>query len=250
MAMTVYLDLIVLLNFYIDFVLLLIVSITLKRHTSLKRLLFGSITGSISLIILFLPFSNILLNIFKLLLGLCMTLVTFGIKDKKYVIQNLTYLYMSSIILGGSLYYFKLQTQEIYILLVITSPIILLLYYKQQKEYNNYQEYYQTKITFLNNTTITLNSYLDTGNKLMDPITKKKIILVQKEKINPKNLGYPILVSYNSLNHHGILKCFKIKSLEINGIILKNYLIGISEGDLLKNGIECVLNYYCKEEII
>ncbi len=90
---------------------------------------------------------------------------------------------------------------------------------------------------------------LDTGNKLIDPITKKKIILVNEKKIKNKKEKI-IYVPYNSLNHHGLMKCFKIDYLEMNGKKSKNYLIGISEGELIKDGIDCVLNQYCLEEFL
>jgi len=46
------------------------------------------------------------------------------------------------------------------------------------------------------------------------------------------------------------MKCFKIDYLEMNGKKSKNYLIGISEGELIKDGIDCVLNQYCLEEFL
>lgn len=192
-----------------------------------------------------------------------MCVTSFGLKDKKYTIQNLSYFYMTSTVLGGFLYFLNLNLTEKhegliftydklsinYIFLVISTPILLYAYYKQRKSEKNYQNYYKITIHFLNGPTKTFSSYLDTGNKLIDPITKKKVILIDNKKVKDiqKNILY---VPYNSLNNHGIIECFKVESIEINGKQSKNYLLGISKGDLLKDGVDCVLNSYCLEELL
>lgn len=261
--MTIYLDLVFLLNLFFDFLLLLTVNNTLKRNASLKRLFLGSILGSITIFTLFFPFNTFFLFLFKILLSFLMCIVSYGLKDKKYTIQNMSYFYMTSTVLGGFLYFLNLtfsesqeglvftyQTISIpYIFLVIASPIMLYVYFQQRKSVKDYNHYYKVTITFLNGEEKTFSSYLDTGNKLVDPITKKKVILVNGKKIEDikKKIYY---VPYHSLNHHGIIECFKVDSIRINGKSSKNYLVGISNGDLLRDGVDCVLNSYCLEELL
>ena len=85
---------------------------------------------------------------------------------------------------------------------------------------------------------------------MIDPVTKKKIVIVNEKKI-PKNVREQIIyVPYNTLNYHGLMKCFKIDFLEINGKVSKNYLVGISEGELLRDGVDCILNFFCAEEML
>ena len=77
------------------------------------------------------------------------------------------------------------------------------------------------------------------------------LIHILNEKKIPKNVGKQIIyVPYDALNCHGLMKCFKIDSLEINGKSSKNYLVGISEGELLRDGVDCILNFFCTEEIL
>lgn len=261
--MTLYLDLIFLLNLFFDFLLLLTVNNTLKRNAKLKRLFLGSFIGSITIFTLFLSFNTLTLFLFKIIISFLMCIASFGLKDKKYTIQNVSYFYMTSTVLGGFLYFLNLNFSESqvgliftynkisinYIFLVIISPIMLYIYFKQLRETKNYQSYYEITIHFQNGVSEKLNAFLDTGNKLIDPITKKKIILVNEKKIKNKKEKI-IYVPYNSLNHHGLMKCFKIDYLEMNGKKSKNYLIGISEGELIKDGIDCVLNQYCLEEFL
>jgi len=261
--MTIYLDLVFFLNLFFDFLLLLTVNNTLKRNIPIKKVILGAFVGSLSIFTIFIPFNTVTLFLFKILLSLFMSLITFGLKDKTYMIQNLSYLYMTSTVLGGFLYFLNLTFSESqegliftyneisvnYLFLVIISPIMLYIYYKQRREAREYIHNYQVTIALLNGKKIKLNSILDTGNKLIDPITKKKVILVNLKKLKNVNLSTPIYVPYNSLNHHGIIKCIKIDFLEIEGKQLKNYLVGISEGELLKDGVDCVLNSYCLEEL-
>src|SRR5690625_5145847 len=104
---------------------------------------------------------------------------------------------MSSTVLGGFLYFLNLSFSEShyglvftcntisinYLFLVIFSPIMLYIYVKQRREVHHYEKYYPVTIYFLNGKKVTLNSFLDTGNTLTDPLTKKKILVVNKSKI-------------------------------------------------------------------
>ena len=91
--MTVYIDLLWILNFFLDMVILLIVSFTLKRNVSFKRILLGSLIGSLSTILIFFKLSNLLLNILKLILAIIIIIATFNLGSKKYFLNNLSYLY-------------------------------------------------------------------------------------------------------------------------------------------------------------
>lgn len=261
--MTVYIDVVFILNFFFDFLLLLTVNNVLKRNIPLKRILFGSFVGSLTIFFLFFSISSFLLFLSKLLLGVLMCLTTFGLKDKKHFIQNLSYLYMTSTVLGGFLYFLNLTFSENnyglvftydtlsinYLFLVIFSPIMLYIYVKQRKEVRHYENYHALTIHFLNGQNITLNSFLDTGNTLVDPLTKKKIIIIKAACI-PFPIKQFLYVPYNTVKEHGLMKCFKIKTVEIAGKISANYLIGLSEKDFLEDGIDCLLNSYCEEDLL
>ena len=140
--MKIYLDAIFMLNFCFDFILLLSVSIILRRNISIKRLLLGSFIGGLSIFILFIKINNFELFILKFIISLIMLLITFKYRNLKYTLRNLGFLYMNSIILGGFLYFLNVQfsyKQEglvfyhnglsvNFIFLVIISPIIIYIY--------------------------------------------------------------------------------------------------------------------------
>ena len=99
-----YLDVIMIINFFFDFLLLLGVSLLLKRRTKLNRIILSSFFGGLSIIFLFLKINSIELFIFKILISIIMILIAFGYKNIKYTLINLLYLYIISIFLGGGLY--------------------------------------------------------------------------------------------------------------------------------------------------
>ena len=63
--MVIYLDLVFIINFIFDFLLLLTINIALKRYKKIRRLILGSLFGSLSLITLVLPISSFYLTLKK-----------------------------------------------------------------------------------------------------------------------------------------------------------------------------------------
>ena len=262
MKMIIYIDLLLIINFIFDLLLLLTVNITLKRHTKVYRLLFSSGFGSLTLISLFIPLNAILMMFFKALLALIMLIIAFGYKNLKYTFYNLLYFYMCSVILGGFLYFLKIEfhldnnlyyhgISISYIIILIIAPIILYAFIKSLKvfkEIKNY--YYQVNIIFANNYSLKLTGFLDTGNKLIEPLTNKPIILINKKLIASKiNIRSPMYVPVNTINSHSLLECIKPKQLFINNQKLDNYLIGLCDYSFKLNGIDCLLNYQILEDL-
>ncbi len=260
--MKVYIDLIFLLNYYLDFLLLLTTSITLKRHVSLKRISLGAFLGSFTLIFLFIPFSKFMLFLFKIIIALIMVIATFKYIDIKYTSSNLLYFFMISIILGGFLYYLNIEFSYTQvgllfvkhhlninaIFLILISPIILLIYLKQQKKIKStYQLSYQVKIV-LQNQEYLLNAFLDTGNQLIDPITNKPIILLEKGILPEDNLPF-YYIPFHSLNNQNLLKCIKPQYIEIENKKFNSYLVGISDKKFNFEGVTCILNNKLLEEL-
>ncbi len=251
-TMIIYIDLLILVNFLFDLLLLLTINIALKRYSKIYRLLLASLFGEITLISLFIPISSGLFTILKLIMGIIMVIIAFGYKNIKYTIYNGIYLYMTSVILGGFVYYLNIEFKNMnYIIILLIAPIILYIFIKSikaLKEIKNY--YYKVKIVLNDNQELSMAGFLDTGNKLIDPITNKPIILLNKKKIKGNiNIRSPMYVPYNSLNHHGLIECIKPKYIIVNDKKLVNYLIGLSEESFKLNGIDCLLNYKILEDI-
>lgn len=262
--MKVYLDLVLFLNFAFDFILLLTVSVILKRNVSLKRITLGSIIGSITILVLFIPFTTLTLFVSKILLSIVIVCITYGIKDIKYILTNLFYFYIVSIILGGFLYYLNIEFSYKnigmvfyhkgiginYIFILLASPLILYIYTKEMKKIKETNSYhYKVDVYLKNKKIVRLNGFLDTGNTLVDPYKKRKVVIANSNElekyINETNY---ILVPYESVNGRGIIKCLKVDKIYIEGIGIKtDVLVGITKDKIKKNGINCILNYLLLE---
>ncbi len=255
--MKIYLDLVFLVNFGFDLLLLLTLKIVLKKNTTIKRILLGALLGGLSIFFLFLPLNTVTLFILKIIISLIMIRVSYPFTNIKTYLKDILYLYFISIILGGFLYYLNLEFSYKntglvffhngfsinYILLIILSPIILYLYIKQNK--------YLRKINATNyivtftykNKEYTYNAYLDTGNKLYDPYKKRPVILLYDSEFNIGKNEKIIYVPYKTLEHNGVIPCIIIKNIVIdNKIEVNNVLVGISKKEFKIDGISIILH--------
>ena len=246
--MTIYVDLVFLINLIMDFYILSGVKFLLKLETKLVRIILGSLVGSFSLFLLFFHLSTLSLNLFKIIISLLMIFVTFG----KYKFFNrLFYLYVVSIFLGGSIYLINdslgyevsglLFINDGYsinlIILLIISPTIIYLYVKEFLKLKH-------KINITYNVTIKIKKkeinvegFLDTGNKLIDPYFHRPIILLSKKYIDLRGKKI-IYVPFSSLNNNGLLKCIIPEYILIDNKKYDSVLIGISEN----LSYDCILN--------
>lgn len=258
--MKIYLDLVMILNFFIDFILLLTVSIILKRNVSITRIMLGAFVGGISILFLFFDMNSITLFLFKIIISIFMILITFKFINIKYTLINLFYLYMTSIVLGGFLYLLNIEFSYkkvgiIFInngfsinliFLIIFSPIILYIYIKQSKNLKyNYSNYYNIEI-IKNNKNYKYVGYMDSGNVLVDNLTKKAVILIDKRKIlfNIKEFR---LIPYMGVEGNSMIKVIKIDKLIFNNKEYSDVLLGIMDKISL-DGIDAILNRKLLEE--
>lgn len=257
--MKIYLDLIFLLNFGFDFILLIAVSLLLRRNVPVHRLLLAALIGGLSIFVLFVPINSLQLFLIKIIISILMSLIAFGFRDIRYMLRNLFFLYTASMLLGGGLYFLNVQfsyKQEglifyhhglsiNFMFLIIISPIILYTYVKQGLHLKqNYSNYYQVDIIFHKNAILKVNGFLDTGNKLVDPYTHRPIMLVQKKSLKVDTTTCDLLlVPFDTVNGHGLLKCIVASKVNIVGVgERQRVLVGIMEDNIKIDGIDCILN--------
>ncbi len=255
--MKIYIDLVFIVNFIFDLILLISVNYILRRNVRWSRLILSSLFGSLTIFVLFFKMSRLVLIIYKTIIAILMILIGFGYKNFNYLKKNITYFYLVSMLLGGGIYFLNSQFSYTnkglvfnnsglkfsYLIVICISLLIYLKYMFSFKDLkNNYSNYYKCKIYFDKRNYIEVNAFLDTGNKLKDPYSRKSIILLDKNKISDINIRSPIYVPYNSLNNHGLLTCFKALRLEINGKSIDKFLVGISQEKFFIDGIDCIIS--------
>lgn len=247
--MKIYIDLLMILNFFFDFILLLSVSIILKRNANIYRIILGAFVGGISILSLFINFNSLTLFIFKFIISIFMVIISFNYKNIKYTIKNIIFLYLASIILGGFLYFLNIEfsykkigmvfinngLSVNVIFLIIFCPIIIYIYVKECLSLKiNYSNYYKINL-YYNNKKYSLNGFVDTGNVL--EYFNKPVILTNI-KID---IGTFFYIPYKTIDNNGLIKCIKPDKIEINGKA-KKALVGFIDKGIKIDGVDCLIN--------
>lgn len=252
----IYVDLLVINDLIINYVVIMTVGFLLNRITKFKKTFLSSVIGTIPIITLFIDTNKIVILIVTFVFAIIMSIIAFNYKGLLYTFKNVLYMYLISIFIAGGLYFlntyffFDNNNQLLnFIILFIIVPIITILYIKSIHEIKiNYSNYYKVDIYFKDKPKITVNGFLDTGNFLKDPYSHKPIILISKKKINITNEKI-ILVPYHTIDNQSIIKCFTPEKLHIEKIgICKNVLIGLID-EVNIEGADCILNKKLLERI-
>ena len=251
--MTVYIDGLLFLNFYLDFLLLLTVVVILKRNVKLFRIILGAFLGSLTILVLFFKIGSLELFFIKIYLSFIMCIVCFGYHNLKSFLINVGCFYMVSILLGGFLYFlnitFSYKNNGLVffnngisvnaLFLILVSPIILYFYIKQMKMFKSKVVcFFKTNI-YVGKKILNLNGYLDTGNTLT---YKSKPVILTNIDNNFRNKK--IYIPYIVIGGSGVLECIKVRKVEVIGIgVFENVYLGFSKdfklagADVLLNGL-------------
>ena len=242
--MKIYFEFVFLLNFLLDFMILYGTKRLLKINKSLKRILLGSMIGSLTTILLYIKIDSLSLFLLKGIFSILMNVISFGKKD---LLRNTFYFYTISILIGGSIYLLDINKNyylQIIIVLIITPILILILIKEFHKNRGILENKYLVDIT-IHKKIYHLEGFIDTGNQLTSPIKKEGVILVNL-KVSSKKIIY---VPYRALNTEGVIPCIRADKIEINHKTFNNYLIGLAKEKFKIEGANCILPNKIKEEL-
>lgn len=240
--MKIYIDLFFLFNIIMDAIIIVSVSILLKRKTTISRIILASFIGGFSSLLLFSSINKIVIEILSVIV---MVLIAFRYNDIRYTVKNIFYMYILSVLLGGLIYLFNVKVSSsillTYLIIIVISMEVMILYIKEVKKMKNiYNNYYKVDIFFKDEEKLSLIGFVDTGNNLYDPYKKRPIILVSNKYRKEDNF---ILVPYYTAGGEGLLKCIKPDIIFIDGIGYKgNVLIGFSDSPKLIDGVDVILH--------
>ncbi|WAA13674.1 sigma-E processing peptidase SpoIIGA [Fervidibacillus halotolerans] len=204
--MPVYLDLIWLLNFLFNSLLLLITGILLKRKIRKKLIFFSGFIGSLLVFAPFLPLPSFFLTPwFKIGISTVMVWIAFGFKRFPFFFENLMMFYLCTFTAGGTLigthyllnFHFDIGDERFltaiygfgdpisWLFIIIGFPLAL---YFSKGVFNRFEtlkiktdQLVDVRID-INGKTVDLIGLVDTGNLLYDPISKKPVMIVSLEK--------------------------------------------------------------------
>ncbi|UXH45494.1 sigma-E processing peptidase SpoIIGA [Rossellomorea vietnamensis] len=205
--MTLYLDVIWLLNLLVDFFLLWLTGIILKRQYALWRIAIGSLIGSVIILLAFSPFAHFTGNpLVKLLFSVVMVYSAFGYRRWRHYMSNLLMFYFVTFFTGGILigthYFisFDPSTESSMLLASIRGfgdPIswvfvmlaLPLAWYFSKGRVDSiehvklqYDQLLKVKIQ-IDDFHCTVNGLVDSGNQLQDPISKSPVMILSIAEI-------------------------------------------------------------------
>ncbi len=240
--MLIYIDLLIIINIWIDYLLLITTNLILKYKVSYLKIFIASLVGGLSTFILFL--NNIIISLFiKISICIIMQIIVNGFKSFKSLIENVFYFYLTSIILAGFMYLFKDNIPFKYniLCLIIISPIILFISRKKIKDLDYFYKDRYDVVLIYKNKKYFFNGYLDTGNKLYDPYKRRPIILIYSNKIK-FNYKEGIFVPIVTANKESLLKCIKVEKIIIDNMEKENVLVGLSDNPFKIKDINMILH--------
>lgn len=245
-----YIEIIFVLNYLINILVIYSSAIILNRILSIKKVLLSGIVGLIPTVI-YLFCDYLIINLLLVVItSLLMSIISFGYKNIIYTLKNTFYMYMSSIFLGGLLYLVDVNFNNFYFNILVISliaPLILLLYVKSTiKIQSTYSNYYTVSIYFKEEV-VTCLAFLDTGNKLISPYDGSPIILLDKGLV--KNHYQKLLVPCHSINGNTMLECVKPIYINIDKVGKRTKLLVGLIDEVKIDGVDCILNSRLLERI-
>ncbi len=197
--MTIYIDLVLLENIIMNYIIILASAILSKNRISLIRAFISSIIGSLYAVLNYLMDLNIISNIiFKIVVSILMILIVFKYNRFKLLIKQLIMFYLVSFTFGGTAFMLLFFLKPSSVILngnhfVGTYPIKITIMggivgfviitivsiFIKNKYFISICDIY----IFYNNKEIKVKSLVDSGNLLKDPISKMDVIIVEKHSL-------------------------------------------------------------------
>lgn len=203
--MTIYVDVVLLENLCMNYIILFGTGYIIKLKIKHLRILASSVIGAVYAILAYAGVFPLYANIFvKIILSICMVYIAFNPRNIKGMIKELIVFYLVSFALGGCAFalLYIVRPQDIFMkdgVYIGTYPIkiaflggivgfiITYIAFKVVKSRMSKNELiYDMKIK-INGKELTTKVMLDTGNMLKDPISKNPVALIEK------NILYDIL---------------------------------------------------------
>ena len=207
--MTVYLDIILIENLCMNYIILFATGYIMKLKIKHLRIILSSLIGGIYAIISYMDIIPVYSTLIaKVILSISMVYIAYYPKNIKLCLKELLLFYLVSFVFGGCafalLYIIKpqniLMKNGVYIgtypikVAIIGALVGFILTYLAFRlikgKITKKSVFYEVTI-FFKDKTVEVTAMVDTGNLLKDPISQMPVVLVQKNKlceIIPKNI--------------------------------------------------------------
>lgn len=262
---TLYLDVIFLTAFLLDFAVLFFFGKLFSFQTKgIKLIVSAALGGVFEILPWLLPFTiPIFIRIPIIYIGVPILLLklTYELNNRHDYVKGILFYYGIVFLMGGVLSWLMKKLPRMFqskynILLLCAAIVFFALFFGKCREilYEQFKvsdTYLEVRL-FIGNKEICCMGLMDTGNQLFDPISQKPVIVIEKRlleenKIDPKSNHYR-LIPYNSVGkQEGLLEGFIADKLLIeekkNVRVIDRVVVGIYDGELNKDrAYEIILN--------
>lgn len=258
---TVYIDVLITVNIFIDFFLILCTKTLLHISQKLSRLVLGAVLGGVFSLAALLPRIPFGLNIlFDAALAAPVILVSFGFYSARVFIKRVSVYFFCSFFFCGIMIFvytsFKPKGMEIYndVIYFNISPFLLIIltlvcYYLMKlasrfSEKSGGKRVCGVKVVRREHS-VRFNALIDTGCQVKEPFSGDYVIIAEKTLIYdliPEETAMRV-IPFGSLGGEGIIKGFLPDIVEIDGKPSQQSLyIGICE-NILKGDVRAIIPF-------
>ncbi len=224
----IYVDVLLIVNFYMNYLLLAFTAKITRTKMQLWRGIFSAGLGSFSALMIFLPEMNAFCSwLCKLFTAGMICLFAFGKND--FFRKWLYYFGMSFFVAGGMLaissctelnsiyhnssWYMEISLLQLFSFTVIAYGVLSFMQYVNDKFFSQ-EKHYQVFISYHEKTAI-LTGLADTGNALTDFYTGKAVIVCDKTCLNGITPEHSHYLPYLTVAGSGLLEVFQPEEVKI-----------------------------------
>jgi stage II sporulation protein GA (sporulation sigma-E factor processing peptidase) len=194
---TIYIDIVLLENLLMNYIILYATSIITKSKISILRIIISSLIGAIYSIVIYVTNLSILSNLIpKILLSIVMVFIAYNPTKIKILGRQILFFYLTSFVFGGvslalihfinpqSIFNLKdISIEENTIKIIILSGVlgffIIIIAFKLARSKVSKKDMFCNIKIKLNQKIIETTAMIDTGNLLKEPITDIPVIIVE-----------------------------------------------------------------------
>lgn len=197
--MTIYIDVVLIENLCMNYIILFSTSYILKIKRNHFRLIISALLGGVYSILAYMQIVEIYSNFFiKIILSIAMVYIAYNAKNIKLLMKQIVIFYLTSFVFGGcafALLYF-VKPQEILMkngMYIGTYPLkiallggivgfaITVVAFKVVKYRMTKKDMFCEITIYMKEKSVKAKAMIDTGNMLKDPISRMPVIVVEKD---------------------------------------------------------------------
>lgn len=195
--MTVYIDVVLIENLIMNYIIIFATGIILKIKMKQIRIILGSLIGAIYTIIAYVSNLRIYSNfILKFILSIIIVYISFNPQTQKQLWKSLLIFYLTSLVFGGAAFaiiyvvrpqeilrnnqlIFGTTSMKVILFSAILAFIVIILAFKIVKNKISKKDMFCDIEVKINEEIIKTKAMIDTGNFLKEPITNKPVVVIE-----------------------------------------------------------------------